>query len=133
MARIYEPTKEQAGAWKEWVSARPDVVRAVAERLDPWSLYRMKSTGNRVGNRVTLYSISEDGTVTVDVTAEYNFLSFERRVFGVLPDDLEPCDVPAPTELVGALLTNQDVEENLDVLRVLMRPDLWELDDDLCK
>ena len=126
MARISEPTAEVEAAWKEWVAERPDAVRAVAERFDPWTLYRMKSTNQRV----TLYSISEDGTVSVDVSGAYNFVFCERTVFGIDPNDLEPCEVPSPDENVGSILTGEQVEGNIDTLRVLIRPDLFVMDDD---
>ena len=57
----------------------------------------MKSTGHRV----TMYSYSENGTVTVNVTGDYNVVVFERQVFGISPDDLEECDLPAPGEFLG--------------------------------
>ena len=73
------------------MAGRPDNVRKVAERFDPWTLYHMKSTGQHV----TLYSFSEadNGTVTltVNVTREFNpEVLVERQVFGIDPDDLEP-------------------------------------------
>ena len=97
MARFTEPTPEQEAGWKEWVAERPPVVRAVAERFEPWSLYRLKTTGQRV----TIHSFSEDGTMTVLVTGDFNLLTFSRSVFGINPDDLEPCDLPAPDEFLG--------------------------------
>lgn len=122
MARLVEPTVEEEREWREWVASRPESVRVVAERLDPWSLYRMKSTGQRV----TVHSFSEDGTVTVDITGEFNLQLFDSQVFGIDPDDLEPCDRPdAPT---GSLMTPDQVEDNVDVLRATIRPDLWALD-----
>lgn len=126
MSRISEPTAEQETSWKEWVAERPDTVRAVAERFDPWSLYRMKSTGQRV----TLHSIFEDGTVSVNISADYNFVLHERNVFGIDPNDLEPCEIPPPDEFVGSVLTSYQVEENIDVLRVLIFPDLFVMGDD---
>lgn len=83
MAMFYEPTPEQKSAWKTWVAERPLTVRAVAERFDPWSLYRMKPNGERV--TIASFGEGENGvvTVTVNVTAEYNFVLFERQVFGV--------------------------------------------------
>jgi len=102
MANVFEPTEEQQKNWAQWVAERPDNVRAVAERFLPWKLYRMRSTGHRV----TVYSLGEhpDGTVTltVNVTGEFNLLSFERRVFGISPDDLEECDLPAKDEPLGS-------------------------------
>ena len=62
--------------------------------------------------------------------AQYNFVLFEKRVFGVDPSLLEPCDLPEPDELVGTMLTQEQVENNLDILRVHVRPDLWVLDAD---
>jgi hypothetical protein len=107
MANITEPSNEQLRSWKSWVEERPPAVRMVAERLKPWKLYRMKSTGQRV----TVYSISEPPgpgqpcTVTVDVGGAFNLVTFERRVFGVLPDDLGECDLPTEDEPTGVLFT----------------------------
>lgn len=128
MARVHEPTAEQEAGWAAWVAERPPAVRAVAERFDPWSLYRLKSSGHRV----LIYSFDEADpvTLTVDVLARYNQLAFERRVFGIPPDDLEPCEPPAADEPVGAALTQEEVGENLDAIRVAVRPDLWTMDAD---
>jgi hypothetical protein len=51
MARISEPTAKEEAEWKEWVASRPAAVRAIAERFDPWTLYRMKSSGFRPDRR----------------------------------------------------------------------------------
>jgi hypothetical protein len=102
MAKIHDIDE---AAWREWVESRPPEVKAMCERLPPNLLYRMNSTGQRV----TLHSYSENGTVTVNVTGEYNFVTFERQVFGISPDDLEECDLPGPDELIGAVLT-EDTE-----------------------
>lgn len=126
--RIAEPTKKQEAGWKKWVASRPPNVRAVAERFEPWSLYRMKPTGQRV--TIASFGEAEDGTVTLTVTVsgEFNFTLFDRQVFGINPDDLEPCDVPGPEELTGSLLNAQQVEDNIDNLRLMARPDLWSRD-----
>jgi hypothetical protein len=118
MARFEEPTPQQKAGWREWVASRPPNVRAVAERFDPWSLYRLKPDGHRV----TLYSLGEheDGsvTVTVDVLGQFNLVPFERRVFGIPPGDLEPCDLPADGEPVGAVLTDEDeIDAFIDEVR----------------
>lgn len=130
MARIVEPTPEQERKWKKWVEGRPENVRSVAERFDPWSLYRLKSTGQRV----TVYSFGEekDGsvTLTVDITGEFNYIVFDRQVFGIDPNDLEPCDLPAADELLGTLLSPADVKDHIDALRVSVRPDLWKMGPD---
>lgn len=126
MVRYVEPTAEQVSLWDNWVASRPAIVREIAERFDPWSLYLLRTTGQRV----TIAAISEDGTVRVNVLAEFNATLFERSVFGIDPDDLEPCNLPSPDEAVGAFLTPEQVGENLDLLRVTVRPDLWEMGSD---
>lgn len=117
MARFYTPTQEQVDGWNAWVAQRPPHVRAVAERFDPWSLYRMKD-----GRRVTVVSFGErpDGhvTLTVNISGEFNIVTFERSVFGIEPDDLEPCDLPPEGERVGALLTDEaDIRAYVDAVR----------------
>lgn len=133
MARFVQPTPEQERGWKEWVASRPPIVRVIAERFEPWSLYRMKST-DQVVNVVGFSEGVENGTVTVTVTVnvsgDFNLVLHERTVFGIAPDDLEPCDVPDPDEVTGALLSAADVVENLDGLRVAVRPDLWDMGPD---
>ncbi len=127
MARIYEPTPEQEAMWNEWVAERPPAVREVAQRFEPWSLYRLKSSGHRV----TIYSFTDEPvTMTVDVTGDFNAVTFERRVFGINPDDLEPCELPSPDEPLGALMSQGEVNENRDALRVAIRPDVWVMGED---
>jgi hypothetical protein len=125
MARIIEPTPEQETEWKAWVASLPDCVRIIAERFDPWSLYQMKSTGHRC----TLLSISENYTVTVAITGDFNAIMFDRQVFGISPDDLAPCDLPGENEAVGTLVSSEQVGENIDALRVMIRPDLFSMDE----
>lgn len=122
MARFIQPTPEQEKDWLKWVSERPTKVRKIAERFEPWSLYRLQGR-----ERVTIYSFCEDGTVTVVVSKEWNLVTFERRVFDINPNDLVPCELPSNDEVVGALLTPDEVEDNIDMLRVYVRPDLWQL------
>ena len=117
MKRLATSTSEEERAYRNWVASRPENVRAVAERFDPWCLYRMKSTGHRV----TLYSFSEseDGkiTLTVDVLGDYNLLIFERRVFGIDPDDLELCEPPNPNELIGVTMDEDQAREFINAER----------------
>lgn len=121
MARFTEPKGKQQRHWRIWVSTRPATIRAIAERFDPWSLYRLKTTGQRV----TVRAFADDGTVSVAVTGQFNAVLFDTEVFGINPDDLEPCDLPGPDDVLGAEMTQQDVTENLNELRVAVRPDLW--------
>lgn len=125
MSRLTQATPEEEAEWKEWVASRPDSVRAVAERLDPWTLYRMKSTGRRC----TLVSIYENGTVKVSITGEFNAVMFDRDVFGINPCDLEPCEPPSADEATGTMLSPDQADENADVLRVMIRPDLFAMNE----
>lgn len=101
MARVNEPTKEQLLGWADWVAERPKVVRDIAERFDIWTLYRLKSTGQRV----QIVAVSEDGTLRVNVDPAHNLTLMGTTVFGVPPEDLEECDLPGHDEPVGELLT----------------------------
>ncbi len=104
---IKEPTTEMEQDWAAWVAERPPTVRAVAERIRPWTLYRMKSSGHRV--TVFSFDESEAGvTLKVVVSAKYNLIAFERLVFGIDPDDLEDCELPGPGEPVGAHMTQEE-------------------------
>lgn len=99
-------------AFDAWVATRPPVIQELCKRLPPDRLYRLKSSNHRV----TLYSYSENGTVTVNVTGQYNALTFERRVFGISPDDLEECELPGPDEPLGVMLTERaDVDRFIDL------------------
>ncbi len=91
MARIFEPTKQQEKAYRKWIAQRPEIVRVVAARFTPWELYRLKTTGQRVTVRSFGEGHDDSVTLTVNVSAEFNCTLFERDVFGINPDDLEPC------------------------------------------
>lgn len=99
MAIIVQWTPEKKAEWDKWLETRPKIIKDMAEKLPPNRLYKLKHDV-----RVTLYSYSEDGTVTVNVTGEYNRVFFNRRVFGIKPDDLEECDLPEPGESLGSIL-----------------------------
>lgn len=100
-------------AWKEWVTTRPPVIQKMCERLRPNVLYRLKTTGQRV----TVYSLNENGTVTVNITGEYNLIDFDRQVFGINPDDLEECDIPKEEPLGTMLVQEDDIEQYVDAIR----------------
>jgi len=101
MARFSTPTIETTAAWDAWVTKRPHAVKGMIAnyRLDPWTLYRLKSTSQRV----YLMSFNDNGTVKVAVTGEFNLVTHERAVFGIDPADLEECDLPHADELLGSL------------------------------
>ena len=107
-------------AWDEWISTKPPVIQEMCALLPPDRLYLLKTSGRRV----TLTSYAENRTVTVAVTGEYNALMFEREVFGIKPENLEECDLPADGELLGVILTERkDVEAFIDAVRPLVLAD----------
>jgi hypothetical protein len=114
MSRHTEPTDEQRRLWQEWLNDRPPHVKAVAEKFDPWTLYKMTSTGQRVF--VVAFDEQDDDkvTVTVGVSGQFNFVTHERNVFGIDPNDLTECDLPSEQELTG----NMDLPD--EVLRVML-------------
>lgn len=101
MARFAKPSPDLVSAWEAWVATCPRTVRdVIAEhRLDPWTLYRLTTTDQRV----SLISVSESGTVRVAVTGEFNLVTHERAVFGINPADLKECDLPNDDELLGSM------------------------------
>jgi hypothetical protein len=113
MNRVFLPTPEEEREYRDWIASKSEKVKAVAERFDPWSLYRMKSTGHRV----ILYSFDEqkggEVTLTVTVSGDFNTVFFERNVFGINPDDLEPCEPPLPNENLGTFLDQDEAREFL--------------------
>ncbi len=103
---VVRPIEDEEG-WQEWVESRPPCVRELIKQLPPDRLYRLDGDGHRV----LIHSYNEDGTVCVDVSGDYNFVIFERSVFGVNPADLEECDLPSANEPCGVALTDdQQVE-----------------------
>ena len=105
MANIHDPSEEELTEWREWLASRPQNVRDVAEKLEPWKLYRLNSSGNRVlimsfGEPV---DPAEPVTVRAAVLGLFNRIVFERSVFGILPSELTECDLPAPDEPLGAM------------------------------
>jgi hypothetical protein len=104
-------------AWGEWVSTRPPAIQAMCAQWPPDRLYRMTDTGHCC----TLLSYSEDGTVTVSVSGEYNATMFDREVFGVDPHKLEECDLPGADEPLGTVLTEDaDVERYIELIRPMV-------------
>ncbi len=101
--RYVEPTDDQRQGWDAWLAERPEAVRLVAARFDPWTLYRLKPFGQRV--TVQAFDEGVDGIVTlrVAVSGEFNFVTYERSVFGINPDDLEECDLPSDDERLGTM------------------------------
>jgi hypothetical protein len=130
MARFVEPAPRELKIWHEWLASRPAHIRVVAEAFDPWSLYRLKESGHRVFIE-GVGENTEEGvvTLTVVVSGAFNRVAFDRVVYGIPPDGLEPCALPEPGEPLGTLLTPEEVEKNIDLVRATARPDLFVLDE----
>ena len=91
MSKIKDIDEE---AFQAWLTDQPEIVQELAKRFRPDRLYLLKISDHRV----TVASYCEDGTLEVDVTNEYNpYVLFERRVFGVKPENLVECD-PLPVD-----------------------------------
>lgn len=131
--RFTQPTPEQEKLWQEWLNEPGrEAIRKVASRFEPWTLYKLKTTGQRV----YILSFSDPSrhrcdwcngtggpvppsgdpcnncggsgkvvkvTCRVGVSGEFNLVTFERDVFGIDPKDLEECDLPGPDELLGTM------------------------------
>ena len=70
---------------EKWLRGRPQIVKDIARKYPPYDLYVHK--GHPETATYTIYSISEDGTITCNKT---DFLGFQTQVFGMHPSDLEP-------------------------------------------
>lgn len=97
-------TTEQIDAYWDWARALPGKASETAQSHPPNTLYRLSSTDHRV----FIISYAEDGTVTVAVTGEWNLVEFERRVFGIKPEELTPCEKPPPDEPLGVMLNEEE-------------------------
>lgn len=111
MADAFELNAEQL---EKWLEGRPEVIRQMVATHPPHKLYRMTSTGQRV----TIYSYAENETVTVNVTGRFNLIEdFERQVFGIPLDDLIECELPAPGEPLGVMLSKEQQEKLLEQIK----------------
>ena len=119
--RWMEPAVEQIAAWQQWVAERPEHVRVIATRFDPWTLYRLTTTGQRcslTGFHEGVKNCDETDVdplrVTACIHAEHPVLGVmsARNVFGIDPDKLVPwteADEPAQS------LTSTFAEEQNNV------------------
>lgn len=94
--RLYEPAIDAESRHNEGVKNFPNPLARQIKKLDPWCLYVLRTTGQRV--LIKEYSV--DGkklSLKVSVYPEYNDNNpmQNRDVFGIDPKDLELCD-PAP-------------------------------------
>lgn len=95
MSLLFIRTEEQAKILEEWKLTRPKIIQDMIEKFPSNILYRLKETNQNV----TIYSYSEDGTLTVNVLPQYNphkldnagFIALPEgwQVFGIKQDSLE--------------------------------------------
>ncbi len=92
MAQWFKPTKEQEDEYSKWIESRPVKVQEIAKKFLPWNLYKLPNDGHRV--YIHAIEENEDGSITVQVavTSKFNFVIFDRVVFGVNPNELIPCN-----------------------------------------
>jgi hypothetical protein len=96
MAKWINLSEQQKQVWGEWLTTRPQVIQDMASKynLHPELVYRIRG-GN---DRCTIHSLSENGTITVEISAEHNkdnpIFLFDRCVFGVDPETLIEVDYP---------------------------------------
>lgn len=88
------------------------MIQEMAKKYPPNLLYRLKDDGNRC----TLYSYSEDGTVTVNITGEYNLVAFNRQVFGIDQKTLTECEPPEEGQPIGTMLNNEQTEDFISLV-----------------
>ena len=100
MALLGEWSEEQEHAWDAGVQSRPPVIQELCRRFPANRLYHLKQSTHYV----TIFSYEDGDTTTVTISGDRNFVIFERRVFGVAPDELEECDLPSADAPHGALL-----------------------------
>jgi hypothetical protein len=102
----------QQQQWQDWLKERPPVIQKMAIKYPPNELFQYKEW------RVYIQSYNEDGTVTIGISGQYNYLMFERAVFGVNPENLTPCALPDSDEKLGVVLTRQeDIDKYLDYVQ----------------
>ena len=114
MAILFELNDEVG--WQDWLAERPPAIQEAVRRWPPNRLYRMSDTGHRV--TIASYCETDEGIrVLVDVSGDYNLITFPRQVFGIDPATLTECELPAPDEPVGVTMLPDEVEAYLAKMR----------------
>jgi hypothetical protein len=89
MARWMNPTRKDVLDISAKFKDRPRHVRAIAKKIDFFSLYWLRPVDSHV-----ICGVEDDGSITVSATREYNDLVYDVLIFGVDPEDLQPCELP---------------------------------------
>lgn len=101
---LFEPTLKQRTSFERWVSERaPEIAEEIRDRkLEPWRIYRLKATGERVTIIAILEPVSGGRGMKLSVLSETKFnpkLNQDYEIENVPPEDLEPCAPPSQLEL----------------------------------
>ena len=80
---------------EEWIKDKPDVIKKLYHSHPPDRLYMLTT----IDLRVTLISYEESGTMTVEISNDFNNVFFERQIFGIKPETLVECDMPDLSKL----------------------------------
>ena len=75
MTKIIEWNETQQKEWNEWLSDRPESIKKLADKYPPYNLYKLKTSGQRV----TMHSYWEDGTVSIWITGKFNLVMFDKQ------------------------------------------------------
>lgn len=120
MARYVDPKLKQLEQWEAWKARQQPAVQAMAARFDPWSVYRLKTTGQR--GVIAALEENDDGTWTFSlaITGQFNLVTVDALVHGVRCEDLEPSDLPGEGEPLGTMLTKpEDIAAYVEAHRPL--------------
>ncbi|MGI4796939.1 MAG: hypothetical protein ACRYG8_23385 [Janthinobacterium lividum] len=101
MVRWCTPTASDLRAWQELVAEAEAPVRAVAEFIDPWSLYRLHPSGFR-GTYIGLKKVDGAVQVGLSVCPKFNLVLGEMVLY-VPFLALDPCELPGPGERIGLI------------------------------
>jgi hypothetical protein len=101
--RYHDPSQKQLTAWDDYKGTLSEIGRAVADTVDPWTLYLIQETGQRVH----VVEVGNDGTLVVAVDKRFNPGCVERNVFGILRSDLSPIDEINDVKMLKAELLSK--------------------------
>lgn len=116
MANRFEPPIDYMEDYEEWCKTRPPKVAELARKFPPWMMLRwsprdMPYKGLRCFSVGVHETEDGDAKMMIAITGQYNFIEFERRVFGVDASELVECELPGPDEKLGAVLTQEQARE----------------------
>ena len=115
MAKIIEWNDLEKHQWKKWLNSCPPIIKNLAEKFPIDRLYLYKPTSHRA----TIASYYLDGTLSLNITGQYNRILFSRKVFSVNPENIEECDLPSEGEDLGDTAKEAGYSEK-DIIEILI-------------